>query len=162
MTVRNASHYKHLNNYYGLSTDTKPTHTDTGDTFQELDGEQLKYIFNGTIWELYNEDGIDATGVAVPTGASGIRGWLSGIYNVLKNTGISIVNKNASGTEIFTDSNPGSMKLTGSIPEYSWFNSEIPPTPTEPTKLAWGYNFNTTTGAVTAYGWSGTIWVEVV
>lgn len=29
------------------------------------------------------KDGVDATGVTAPTGASGIRGWLSGIYNRL-------------------------------------------------------------------------------
>lgn len=29
------------------------------------------------------EDGTDATGVAMPTGGAGIRGWLSGIYKVL-------------------------------------------------------------------------------
>jgi hypothetical protein len=31
------------------------------------------------------KDGTDATGVTPPTGASGIRGWLSGIYNRLVN-----------------------------------------------------------------------------
>jgi len=30
-------------------------------------------------------DGVDATGISAPTGGSGIRGWLSGIYNVLAN-----------------------------------------------------------------------------
>jgi hypothetical protein len=50
--------------------------------------------------------------------------------------------------------------LSGRIPEYAWLNAETPPTPTE--DFAWGYNFNTTTGAVTTYGWSGVAWVEVV
>lgn len=36
------------------------------------------------------QEGTDATGVAVPSGGSGIRGWLSGIYNVALNVGIKV------------------------------------------------------------------------
>ena len=144
MTVRNASHYKHLNNYYGSSLDPKPTHSDLGDIFQELDGDKLKYIFTDTGWELYEEYGTDAIGISPPSGAVGIRGWLSGIYNVLKNTGISIislpalntgsniigkigidqtilgttnaiVNKDISGNEIFTITNPAYTQQVGNI-----------------------------------------------
>ena len=50
MTVRNASHYKHLNTYYALSTDTKPTHTDVGDKLVEIDTGN-EFLFNGTTWE---------------------------------------------------------------------------------------------------------------
>jgi hypothetical protein len=32
-------------------------------------------------------DGVDGTGITPPTGASGIRGWLSGIYNKIANLG---------------------------------------------------------------------------
>jgi len=31
------------------------------------------------------QDGVDATGITAPTGGSGIRGWLSGIYSLLSN-----------------------------------------------------------------------------
>ena len=36
------------------------------------------------------QDGTDATGVVAPTGAVGIRGWLSAIYNVLKNGSLAV------------------------------------------------------------------------
>jgi len=32
------------------------------------------------------QDGVDGTGITAPTGGSGIRGWLSGIYNKLSNS----------------------------------------------------------------------------
>lgn len=32
-----------------------------------------------------SQDGVDGTGITAPTGGSGIRGWLSGIYNKLSN-----------------------------------------------------------------------------
>lgn len=35
-------------------------------------------------------DGVDGTGITAPTGGSGIRGWLSGIFNQLKSGTISI------------------------------------------------------------------------
>jgi len=60
-----------------------------------------------------SQDGTDATGVVLPTGATGIRGWLSGIYNVLKNTSLSIINKNSNGTEIFTTTNPAYTQQIG-------------------------------------------------
>ena len=53
-----------------------------------------------------------------------------------------------------------STEVTGSIPEYSWLDGAAEPTPTE--DFAWGYKFNSTTGALTVYGWSGSAWVEVV
>jgi len=50
MTIRSTSHYKHIQHYYGLSTDSKPTKTDIGDKFIELDtGDE--FLFNGTTWE---------------------------------------------------------------------------------------------------------------
>jgi len=36
------------------------------------------------------QDGTDATGVVSPTGATGIRGWLSGIYNLLFSGGAKV------------------------------------------------------------------------
>lgn len=36
------------------------------------------------------QDGTDQTGVTPPTGAVGIRGWLSAIYNILKNSTIGV------------------------------------------------------------------------
>jgi hypothetical protein len=39
------------------------------------------------------KDGVDATGIAMPAGGSGIRGWLSGIYQKLANTlAVSVTN----------------------------------------------------------------------
>lgn len=51
------------------------------------------------------------------------------------------------------------VTLTGRIPEYSWFDGDMEPTPTE--EFAFGVKFNTSTGAITVYGWSGTAWVGV-
>lgn len=45
------------------------------------------------------QDGTDQTGVASPTGAAGIRGWLSAIYNVLKNGTISVTGTFFQGTQ---------------------------------------------------------------
>lgn len=56
--------------------------------------------------------------------------------------------------------NPVLTKFFGSIPEYAWLDGAEAPTPTE--AFAWGYKFNVATGVVTAYGWSGSVWVEVV
>jgi len=53
-------------------------------------------------------------------------------------------------------------QLTGSIPEYAWLAGGSEAVPDDLTKFAWGYKFNATTGVVTAYGWSGSAWVEVV
>lgn len=39
-------------------------------------------------------DGVDATGIAAPTGGSGIRGWLSGIYSKLSGLAVAV------GTEL--------------------------------------------------------------
>ena len=115
MTIISTSRYKHLQHYWADSIDDQPIHADMGDLFHLFteDDNIIDYIFNGTTWDLYNEDGIDATGVVAPTGASGIRGWLSGIYNVLKNTSLSIINKNSSGTEIFTTTNPAYTQQIG-------------------------------------------------
>ncbi len=93
---------------------------------------------------------------------------------------------NADGTEKFTNESPGIVQLSGSnvaIPvdlqysqlsenealpvlvtkstaEYSWLTGGTMPTPIE--DFAWGVEFNASTGAITAYGWSGSVWVEVV
>lgn len=45
-------------------------------------------------------DGTDGTGIIAPTGAVGIRGWLSGIYNALVTAGIKIVAALPAGTNI--------------------------------------------------------------
>jgi hypothetical protein len=41
-------------------------------------------------------DGVDSTGISPPSGGSGIRGWLSGIFNKL-NTGIALAASDTSG-----------------------------------------------------------------
>jgi hypothetical protein len=56
----------------------------------------------------------------------------------------------------------GSVQLSGSIPEYAWFTGAEQPIPADQTKFAWGYEFDETTGEISAYGWSGAAWVKVV
>jgi len=46
-----------------------------------------------------SQDGTDATGVVLPTGATGIRGWLSGIYNLF-NGGTAKVNATLTGSNL--------------------------------------------------------------
>ncbi len=63
-------------------------------------------------------DGTDATGVAAPAGAVGIRGWLSGIYKLL--TGTLLVDGSAhvqpiSGTVTVIDSAPLSVSGTVTV-----------------------------------------------
>ena len=53
-------------------------------------------------------------------------------------------------------------QLSGSILEYAWFTGAEQPIPADQTKFAWGYEFDETTGEISAYGWSGTAWVKVV
>jgi len=47
-----------------------------------------------------SQDGTDATGVVSPTGATGIRGWLSGIYNLF-NGGTAKVNATLTGSNVY-------------------------------------------------------------
>jgi len=53
-------------------------------------------------------------------------------------------------------------QLSGSIPEYAWFTGAEQPIPADQTKFAWGYEFDETTGEISAYGWSGAAWVKAV
>lgn len=54
------------------------------------------------------------------------------------------------------------MQLSGSIPEYGWLDTDIPPAPADPAKLALGVEINTTTNEMTTKYWNGTVWVEVL
>lgn len=54
------------------------------------------------------------------------------------------------------------VQLSGSIVEYAWFTGAEQPIPADQTKFAWGYEFDETTGEISAYGWSGAAWVKVV
>jgi hypothetical protein len=63
--------------------------------------------------------------------------------------------------QVGIDPNNNAIQLSGSIPEYSWFDGDAEPTPTDVEEVAFGVKFNTVTGAITVYGWSGTAWVEV-
>ncbi|NLW92358.1 MAG: hypothetical protein GXY34_12265, partial [Syntrophomonadaceae bacterium] len=53
------------------------------------------------------------------------------------------------------------VKLSGSIPEYGWLNTDTPPAPADPAKLALGVEINTTTHKMTTKYWNGSAWVEV-
>lgn len=66
------------------------------------------------------------------------------------------------GDEKFTAGNPASVQLSGRIPEYAWFTGAEQPIPADQTKFAWGYEFDETTGEISAYGWSGAAWVKAV
>ncbi len=57
-------------------------------------------------------DGTDATSVIPPTGATGIRGWLSAIFNLFNIGTAKAMNYNGSGQEIFTVANPANVALT--------------------------------------------------
>lgn len=39
-----------INEYIGLTADSKPTDCGAGSTFLELDGEKRCFIFDGTAW----------------------------------------------------------------------------------------------------------------
>jgi hypothetical protein len=58
--------------------------------------------------------------------------------------------------------NPLAVQLSGSIPEYGWLDTDIPPAPADPAKLALGVEINTTTNEMTTKYWNGTVWVEVL
>jgi hypothetical protein len=58
-----------------------------GDSYIQTDAE-TEYIYNGSSWQ--PKDGTDATAAAQEIGGKGMRGWLSGIYYVLKTAGIKV------------------------------------------------------------------------
>lgn len=57
------------------------------------------------------QDGADGSGITVPTGGSGIRGWLSGIYQKISNT-LSVTFTN---TSINVSNFPSSQPVTGTF-----------------------------------------------
>ena len=65
-------------------------------------------------------DGVDATGITPPTGGSGIRGWLSGIYSLLKGTlTVSITNPTATIAQVSTRDVSGNANGISGNPFYS-------------------------------------------
>lgn len=125
------------------------------------------------------DSGTAGTGITPPTGATGISGWLSGVYNALVTAGIKIgagtalmgkvgIDQTTDGTtnrvvaKISQTAGENLVQLSGSIPEYAWFTGAEQSIPTDQTKFAWGYEFDETTGEISAYGWSGAAWVKVV
>jgi hypothetical protein len=65
-------------------------------------------------------------------------------------------------TQVKIDPSQNLVQLSGSIPEYAWFTGAEQPIPADQAKFAWGYEFDETTGDISAYGWSGAAWVKVV
>lgn len=58
--------------FYGLSTDTKPTNTANGSTFFEMDtGKMYRFNFSGTTWTETTHYGGDGFGPAPSGGGSG-------------------------------------------------------------------------------------------
>jgi len=75
---------------------------------------------------------------------------------------MQIAGSDGTNTLVLKTTDDGTLltKLSGSIVEYAWFTGGTQATPTE--DFAWGYEFNTSTGALKVYGWTGSAWVEVV
>jgi hypothetical protein len=119
-TVRIASR---INNYIGLSTDTKPSGTTVpvGSTFTETDMGGRQLVYDGSSWVLGNgytsdPDTTTAKGSSVARAANGWAGYtvfcsLSGVstsvlvYIEGKATGGGWVNLNSSGDSSYIDSN---------------------------------------------------------
>ena len=74
----------------------------------------------------------------------------------------AVVNKNTDGDEIFTSENPGSIQLTGSIPEYGWLSTDDEPTPDDPTKMAFGIVIDVSTDTMSTKYWNGSLWKELI
>ena len=78
------------------------------------------------------QDGTDGTGITPPTGAVGIRGWLSGIYNLLTFTALSQTSNSGviTQTSVATDftliaANPARKGLRIQIPNNAIGNLTI-------------------------------------
>ena len=73
-----------------------------------------------------SQDGTDATGVVSPTGATGIRGWLSGIYNLF-NGGSAKVNATLTGSILGYDPATGDPKPIKVVqdPDGNWHLSTV-------------------------------------
>ncbi|MCW6509836.1 hypothetical protein [Lichenifustis flavocetrariae] len=67
------------------------------------------------------EDGTDATGVTIPSGGVGIRGWLSGIYKVLSGTLTVTMGKTASAGDVAVTAGGTAQTLfSGATPANGW------------------------------------------
>lgn len=64
------------------------------------------------------QDGTDATGVTMPTGGAGIRGWLSGIYNKLATT-IAVTQSGAWSFSMSRPATPAQSSVAGSATSVS-------------------------------------------
>jgi hypothetical protein len=74
--------WMHVVNWPGsFSISNLPSTQVVSDSALETSASAIATNTNGAA-----KDGTDATGVTAPTGATGIRGWLSGTYNLLKGT----------------------------------------------------------------------------
>jgi len=65
-----------------------------------------------------SQDGTDATGVTQPTGGVGIRGWLSGIFNLF-NGGTAKVNATLTGSIICKETNKITAIATDILTDYT-------------------------------------------
>ncbi len=67
------------------------------------------------------EDGTDATGVTMPAGGAGIRGWLSGIYKVLAGAPAVTVGRVAAGGDAsVTAGGTAQVLFAGATPANGW------------------------------------------
>lgn len=75
--------------FYGLSTDTKPTNTANGSTFFEMDtGKMYRFNFSGTTWTETTHYGSDGFGPAPSGGGGGGSGGGVLVVHVDGDTGV--------------------------------------------------------------------------
>ncbi len=79
---------------YFQNTDNNPT------AVSEANPLPTTSIINSAQLATISKDGTDATGVAAPTGAVGIRGWLSSIYSLLFSGTAKVINNGSTVTDI--------------------------------------------------------------
>jgi len=89
----------------------------------KTNGETKKVLVDDYGKIITSDGGTDGTSITQPTGGTGIRGWLSGIYNTLVTTGVKVLSIPAltAGTNIIgkvgIDPANNSVQLSGSNPE---------------------------------------------
>lgn len=73
-----------IGNVNVLGGNTTAVKTDSSATTQPISAASLPLPTGAA------QDGTDGTGITQPTGGAGIRGWLSGIYNILKSSTLAV------------------------------------------------------------------------
>ena len=96
----------------------------------KTNGETKKVLVDDYGKIITSDGGTDGTSITQPTGGTGIRGWLSGIYNTLVTTGVKVLSIPAltAGTNIIgkvgIDPANNSVQLSGSKLEEQFDNTD--------------------------------------